>query len=135
MQPGLSFLKSVCGGVFVFRDVSSTKFLGKAFVLRNICCLIPLLVCFFVIGCSTSHPGNWTQAEIEAYLLKTENPKMSEVKINADPAGGYTGTGKSPDGESFRLTIKQNADLKKLSWNAKGDRGTVIEDGSYEFVK
>jgi hypothetical protein len=68
-------------------------------------------------------------------MLKTENPKMSEVKISADPAGGYTGTGKAADGETFKLTIKQNAELKRLSWSAKGDRGTVIDDASYEFVK
>jgi hypothetical protein len=48
-------------------------------------------------------------------MLKTENPKMSEVSISADPAGGYTGTGKAADGETFKLTIKQNADLKRLS--------------------
>jgi hypothetical protein len=97
-------------------------------------CLIALAVCFVVSGCKQSHPGVWNQQEIEAYMLKTEDPKMSEVKLTPD-AGGYTGTGKAPDGETFQLTIKQNVELKQLSWEAKGDRGTHILDGKYEFVK
>jgi lipopolysaccharide export LptBFGC system permease protein LptF len=105
-------------------------------MLSRFLSVLSLLACLFCVGCgNTSHPGTWNQAEIEAYMLKTENPKMSEVSISTDPAGGYTGTGKAADGETFKLTIKQNADLKRLSWNAKGDRGTVIDDASYEFVK
>ena len=97
---------------------------------------LSLMLCLFCAGCGNSSlPGVWTQTEIEAYMIKTENPKMSEVKVNADPAGGYTGTGKSADGETFQLTIKQNVELKRLSWSAKGDRGTVIDDAMYEFVK
>ena len=103
---------------------------------RGFFCVLPLLVCFFSFGCgNASHPGIWNQTEIEAYMLKTENPKMSEVKLSSNSEGGFSGTGKAADGETFQLSIKQNAALKKISWSAKGDRGTVIDDASYEFVK
>ncbi len=94
-----------------------------------------LLLCGLFVGCNASHPGVWNQKEIEAFMLKTENPKMQEVQLTANPDGTYTGTGKAADGESFKLTIRQNAEAKQLSWEAKGDRGTEILDGRYEFVK
>jgi hypothetical protein len=104
-------------------------------MFRGSFCVGLIFVCLVCHGCgNTSHPGNWPQSEIEAYMLKTENPRMSEVSIKPDPEGGFSGTGKSADGETFQLTIKQDADLKRLSWSAKGDRGTKIEDGRYEYV-
>ena len=58
--------------------------------------------------------------------------KLSELHITVDPSGGYSGTGKTADGESYKLKITQDASMKRLSWQADGDRGT-IEEGKFEF--
>jgi len=83
-----------------------------------------------ISGCEKSHPGNYAQPEVEAQLKKSL--KLTELQITADPGGGYTGTGKTADGESLKLKITQDLSSKRLSWKADGDRGT-IEEGKYEF--
>lgn len=103
-------------------------------MLHRALSLLVLTGCLALVGCNAANPGTWTQAEVEAYMLKTEDPKMVEVKLTPNPEGGFTGVGKGPDGEKFDLKIKQNPSLKQLSWEANGDRGTVITDGKYEFV-
>ncbi len=57
---------------------------------------------------------------------------MNQQNITVDPSGGYTGTGKTADGESYKLKITQDAEMKRLSWKADGDRGT-IKEGKFEF--
>ena len=96
-------------------------------VFRILCIFI---LCVAASGCTTSNPGTYAQPEVEAQVIKSL--KLSEIRLATDPAGGYTGTGKNSDGESFKLKITQDAALKRLSWKADGDRGT-IEEGKFEF--
>ncbi len=90
-----------------------------------------LLLCTcFLGGCNRPNPGTFSQPEVEAQVMKSL--KLTEISLTADPAGGYTGSGKLADGETMKLKITQDPNAKRLSWKAEGDRGT-FEDGSYEF--
>ena len=92
---------------------------------------ICLLVFFVAItGCERSHPGIYTQSQVEAQVMKSL--KLTEIQITTDPAGGYTGTGKTAAGESFKLKLTQDVAQKSLNWKADGDRGS-IEEGSFKF--
>ena len=93
----------------------------------------PICILMFSIaisGCQRSHPGNYSQQEVEAQVKKSL--KLSEIQIAPDPAGGYSGSGKTADGEGFKLKISQDAVQKSLKWKAEGNRGT-IEDGSFSY--
>ena len=87
-------------------------------------------VVFAISGCGKNHPGIYTQPEVEAQVKKSL--ELTEIQINTDPAGGYTGTGKAASGESYKLKITQNVAKKELSWKAEGDRGDLRE-GEYHF--
>lgn len=94
-----------------------------------------LLICLLVFpvaisGCERSHPGNYKQPEVEAQVIKSL--KLTEIQIAADPAGGYSGTGKTANGESFKLKLTQDVAQKSLKWKADGDRGSM-EEGSFKF--
>lgn len=83
-----------------------------------------------ISGCNrgASNPGTWNQAQVEAQIKKSL--KLSEATLT--PAeGGFTGTGKNAEGESFKFTIKQDAAKKRMEWKSEGDRGS-FEDGYYE---
>ena len=95
--------------------------------------ILPICVLVFFVaitGCEWSHPGNYPQPEVEAQVKKSL--KLTEIQITADPGGGYTGTGKTADGESFKLKLTQDVAQKSLNWKADGDRGS-IEEGSFKF--
>ncbi len=89
-----------------------------------------LLLYVAIAGCSKPNPGTYAQPDVEAQVMKSL--KLSEIQLTVDPSGGYTGKGKTVDGESYKLKIMQDATLKRLSWKADGDRGT-IEEGKFEF--
>ncbi len=55
---------------------------------------------------------------------------LDEIDLS-NGEGGFTGTGKNAEGESFVIKVKQNAGGKRLDYEAKGDRGTN-EDGFFE---
>lgn len=76
-------------------------------------------------GCEQpAHPGNWPQTTVESKLKSSLN--LTEIALT--PAtGGFSGTGKTADGETFKLTITQDATAKKLVCKATGDRGTMDE--------
>ena len=95
--------------------------------------ILPICILMFSIaisGCQRSHPGNYSQQEVEAQVKKSL--KLTEIQIVPDQAGGYSGSGKTADGEGFKLKITQDATQKSLNWKADGNRGT-IEDGSFKF--
>ncbi len=84
----------------------------------------------FAAGCggAISHPGVWTEADAEANIKR----KMDLTEVDLAPAaGGFSGTGKNADGESFKIAVQQNATTKRLDYDAKGDRGTN-EEGFFE---
>jgi len=83
-----------------------------------------------ISGCTKSHPGNYAQPEVEAQVKKSL--ELIEIQLTADAAGGYSGTGKNAEGESYKLKISQDAVLKRLSWKADGDRGDMRE-GNFQF--
>lgn len=94
-----------------------------------LCCVI----CFSLIGCKPAvHPGNWDQTRIETKLKEKHN--LAEISLQPASAGGFTGSGKTADGETYTFKVKQDANLKRLSWEFNSDRGDV-GDEVYEFVK
>ena len=99
-------------------------------MLKQLLWVCSLLVGLACVGCERPHPGNYAQPAVEEQVKKSL--ELTEIQIAADPAGGYTGTGKAASGESYKLTINQDVALKKLSWKAIGDRGDHRE-GEYHF--
>lgn len=80
-------------------------------------------------GCGSGHPGSWTQEQVEENVRS----KLSLVDVQLRPSeGGYTGTGTNADGETFELTITQDAAAKRLDYEAEGDRGS-IESGMFSL--
>ncbi len=79
-------------------------------------------------GCS-DNPGSWPQPKVEAKVA--ESLDLSQITLTPGTEQGvFTGTGKHAGGETFKLTVTQNASDKRISWEADGDRGTS-EVGSY----
>ncbi|MCY2985101.1 MAG: hypothetical protein NTY15_15865 [Planctomycetota bacterium] len=89
-----------------------------------------LFLVLTISGCGKNHPGIYTQPEVETQVKKSLD--LTEIQINADPSGGYSGTGKAASGETYKLKIAQNVAKKELSWKAEGDRGDFRE-GEYHF--
>jgi hypothetical protein len=85
-------------------------------------------ICICQIGCA-DNPGTWPLPKVEAKL--TESLQLSDVNMEAAPDGGFTGTGKSAEGETISFSVKQDAAARRISWDAKGDRG-FVEEGYYE---
>lgn len=98
-------------------------------MIRKLLPACMLVLGLTICGCNQSHPGNYAQPEVEAQVKKSL--ELTEIQITADPAGGYTGTGKSASGETYKLKITQDVAAKRLSWEAKGDRGDN-QFGKYE---
>ena len=93
------------------------------------CCVI----CLSVIGCKpAANPGTWDQTRVEAKLKEKYN--LVEISLKPASEGGLAGTGKTAEGETYTFKVKQNAELKRLSWEFNSDRGDV-GDEVYEFVK
>ena len=89
-----------------------------------------LMFAIAISGCAKSHPGNFAQPEVEAQVKKSL--ELIEIQLTPDPAGGYSGTGKNAQGETYKLKISQDEALKRLSWKADGDRGDMRE-GNFQF--
>ncbi len=92
------------------------------------CCV----VCFSLIGCKPgANPGNWDQARVEEHLKKKH--ELVEISLSPGTDGGFTGSGKTQKGETYKFKVKQNAELKKLSWDFESDRGDIGNE-LYEIV-
>ena len=89
-----------------------------------------LMFAVLISGCTKIHPGNYAQPKVEAQVMKSL--ELIEIQLTPDPAGGYSGTGKNAEGETYRLKIFQDEALKRLSWKADGDRGDMRE-GNIQF--
>lgn len=89
--------------------------------------LVILALC--LSGCGTDNPGTWPVDKVEAQVIK--GAELSEITLSPGvEAGVLTGTGKDASGETYQITVKQDADAKQINWEAKGDRGTTL-DGLY----
>lgn len=92
-------------------------------------CMLCTLLTF--VGCNASNnPASWTQDTIEQKLQS----KYDLVEIKLAPAGDgkYTGTAKSEEGETLKVTVTQDKQTKSLKYDFKGDRGW-FEDGTYDL--
>jgi hypothetical protein len=90
-------------------------------------CLLTLLL---AAGCAdTNNPGSWDQAKVATQMKSSL--KLTEVSLSP-AAGGFSGTGKAEDGETYKITVTQDPANKRLDWKAEGDRGSN-EDGSYSI--
>ena len=93
------------------------------------CCVM----CLSLMGCKPSaNPGTWDQTRVEAHLTKKH--KLVEISLLPGAEGVYTGSGKTKLGETYTFKVKQNKELKQLSWEFNSDRGDVGNE-VYEFVK
>ena len=91
------------------------------------------MLCLSLIGCKpAANPGTWDQTRVEAKLK--DKHKLVEISLSPASEGGFTGLGKTQQGETFTFKVKQDAKLQRLSWEFKSDRGDV-GDEVYEFVK
>lgn len=80
-------------------------------------------------GCGSDNPGTWPVDKIQAQVMKGAN--LTEVTLNpSGELGAISGTGKDAHGETYQSTVRQDADAKQINWDAKGDRGTIL-DGLY----
>lgn len=75
-------------------------------------------------------PRNWDQAKVEAKLK--DSWELTEIALSPN-SEGFTGKGKDGKGESFEITVTRDKALKKISYTAKGDRGSIFEN-NYELT-
>lgn len=90
--------------------------------------ILLLAFCFFFVGCG-DNPGAWPVEKVQTEIA--QRLELTDVKLTAKEGGGFEGTGML-DGETVTLTITQDPDAGRISWNAVGDRG-LTEDGFYEL--
>ncbi len=90
-------------------------------------CLLTLLL---ATGCAeTNNPGSWNKEKVETQMKSSL--KLAEIAL-APATGGFSGTGKAQDGETYKITVTQDPTKNRLDWKAEGDRGSN-EDGSYSI--
>ena len=78
-------------------------------------------------GCNSFDPSKWDQEQISKEIKEKHN--LTELTLTpSEGGGGYTGTGKEASGESFKITVTQNAAEKSVSYKLDGDRGSIFEN-------
>ena len=85
-------------------------------------------------GCA-DNPGTWPKEKLAEHVkdsLIREGMEMTEVTLTEKEGGGFEGTGQVADGETLKLVVTQDAAARRITWDAKGDRGSNL-DGSYEL--
>ena len=88
-----------------------------------------ILLAICVSGCGGDNPGSWPIDKVEAQVMIAAN--LSEIELSpGGTAGVLAGTGKDEGGETFQITVTQNAETKQFDWEAKGDRGSN-QEGMY----
>ena len=88
-----------------------------------------LLLAISLSGCGGDNPGSWPVDKVQAQVMKAAN--LNEIELSpGGSAGVLTGTGKDEGGETFQITVTQNAETKQFDWEAKGDRGSN-QEGMY----
>jgi hypothetical protein len=86
------------------------------------------LTLFLITGCK-QNPGNWPVEKVTPVVA--ESLKLSDLVLTKT-SSGMEGKGKTADGETFTVIVKQDPAQSKISWDAKGDRGS-FEEGSFSL--
>jgi len=81
-------------------------------------------------GCEPNNPGEWPQHRIEQKLQTKYD--LQELKLSQDGAGKFSGTAKTKEGETLKISILQDPKNKSMKYDFKGDRGWY-EDGVYDI--
>jgi hypothetical protein len=97
--------------------------------MKKVALIAVLFPCLMLAGCA-ENPGNWPQDKVAAKIQ--EKLELSELSLAPNPEGGFTGTGKSDEGETFTIKITQDPSQGRLNWDSEGDRGT-FDSGFYEL--
>jgi hypothetical protein len=93
-----------------------------------------LLLGLSLVGCG-DNPGKWPKEKVVEYVKQSlieQGMDVTEVKLSDKAGGGFEGTGSVAGGETLKLTVVLDADDHRLTWDAEGDRGSVL-DGSYQL--
>lgn len=99
-----------------------------------------LTACILLAGCGPAdNPGTWNQEKVADYVqdclareVTADGLQVENVTLSPKAGGGFEGTAKASDGQSFKLDITQDPAAQELKWVATGDRGSNF-DGSYAF--
>lgn len=97
--------------------------------------LAGLLLLSLTLTACRDNPGNWPKEKLAEHVkdsLIKQGIEVTDVTLNAKEGGSYEGTGSVVGGESLKLIVKQDPAASRITWEAKGDRGSVL-DGSYEL--
>ena len=99
----------------------------------------PLLALLLLLGLSLAgcgdNPGKWPKEKVAEYVKQSlidEGLDVTEVKLSEKAGGGFEGTGSVAGGETLKLNVVLDADEHRLTWDADGDRGSLL-DGSYQL--
>lgn len=88
-----------------------------------------VLCCLIATGCR-DNPGKWPAEKVEGQIMRSlELVEIIQSDKNPD---GFTINGKRSDGETLTITITQDPENSRMSWDAKGDRG-FVEQGYHEL--
>ncbi len=102
-----------------------TKKLGWQLCLASLLCL----------GGCQDNPGTWPVEKVTEQVeqsLAGQEVRLVEISLSATASGSFEGVGKAEDGETFQLSVTQDAAAQRLTWKANGDRGSIL-DGYYEI--
>lgn len=80
-------------------------------------------------GCK-ENPGEWAPDKIATQVASSL--EITGLSLTST-ATGLEGSGKRADGETISVVVRRDSANKKISWEAKGDRG-FVETGSYGFT-
>ena len=97
---------------------------------RLLCILSISLIILPLFGCQSNNPGEWPQSQIEKKLQSKYD--LLELTLAPDGAGKFSGTAKTKEGETLKISILQDPKNKSLKYDFKGDRGWY-EDGKYDI--
>ncbi len=93
-----------------------------------------LLACLLLPGCA-DNPGKWPAEKLAEYVkqaLIEQEIDVTEISLSPQADGSFQGTAKAADGETFTLLVTRDAAARRITWDAKGDRGSFL-DGNYQL--
>ncbi len=101
---------------------------------KNLAIACLFCITLTLVGCA-DNPGTWPKEKLAEHVkdsLIKEGMEMTDVTLSEKEGGGFEGTGMVTGGETLKLIVTQDAAARRITWDAKGDRGSFL-DGSYEL--